>query len=77
MASLTIYLDTETLHQVEDAARREGTSISGWARKCLSEASKPRSEWPDGYFETIAAFGGTELVEVEESATPLDDIAID
>lgn len=77
MASLTIYLDKETLHAVEKAAKDEGASISAWARKHLAKASSSEPGWPEGYFETIDGFGGTEIEEPPDVAVPLDDIVLD
>ena len=72
VASLTIYLEEEALHHVEEAARREGSSVSGWARKHLAEASRSDNKWPENYFETIAGFGGTGIEEPGEIPIPLD-----
>ena len=33
--------------------------------------------WPVGYFEEIAAFGGTDIEEPGEIEIPLDDISLD
>ena len=77
MASLTIYLDEETLSAVERAAKKEGCSISSWARHHLYEAAKLKSGWPEGYFETIQNFGETSIREVEEIPIPLDAIDLD
>ena len=76
MASLTIYLDEETLRAVERAAKDEGASISAWARKHLAEASREEPGWPKGYFETIEAFGGTEIEEPPEVDVPLDEVVL-
>ena len=76
MASLTIYLDKHTLKEVEAAAKRDGKSVSGWAREHLAEASRTTKGWPDGYFETIAGFGGSEIEEPPEVAVPLDDVLL-
>lgn len=77
MASLTIYMDDETLRAVEKAAKEEGASISAWARKHLAEASREEAGWPEGYFETIEAFGGTEIEEPPEVDVPMDEIVLD
>lgn len=77
MATLTIHLDSETLAAIEQAARDEGSSISDWARKQLAEASlRERNAFPEGYFEKIAEFGGTQLEEPQEIEKPLDDISL-
>lgn len=77
MATLTIQLDSETLAAIEQAARDEGSSISDWARKQLAEASRERNAFPEGYFEKIAAFGGTQIEEPQEIEKPLDEISLD
>ncbi len=77
MASLTIYIDKDTLKNVEAAANRDGKSVSGWAREHLAEASRTKKKWPDGYFETIADFGGSEIEEPPESAVHLDDTPLE
>lgn len=77
MASLTIYLDEETLRAVEAAAGREKCSISSWARRHLAEASREKKGWPEGYFETIARFGGTEIEAPAEVEVPLDEITME
>lgn len=53
MAQLTIYLDEESHRLVEEAAAREGSSLSRWARIRLVAAATPRG-WPEGFF---ALFG--------------------
>ena len=74
MASLTIYLDEETLKAVENAAKRNGSSVSSWARHHLYEAAKPIKGWPEGYFEEIDSFDESTIEEPEEIAIPLDAI---
>jgi len=77
MASLTIYLDSETLKAVEAAAKRDGSSISSWARHLLSEAAKPKPGWPEGYFEMIDNFDETTIEEPADGLLPLDSIELD
>ncbi|MEM1296387.1 MAG: hypothetical protein AAGH89_13550 [Verrucomicrobiota bacterium] len=77
MASLTIYLDSDTLSAVEQAAHRDGSSVSGWARKHLAEAAKDNRGWPDDYFEKIEGFEGTDLMEPAEVKMELDAISLD
>lgn len=72
MASLTIYLDEETLKAVEKAAKEAGSSVSSWARNHLSEAAKPVKGWPDGYFEQIDSFDDSTIEEPQEIDVPLD-----
>lgn len=77
MATLTIYLDDETLDSVTAAAKRENKSVSGWAREHLKEAAKPSKGWPEGYFEKIKSWGESDLEAPEEIPIPLDDIHFD
>ena len=74
MASLTIYLDEETLKAVEAAAKKHGSSVSSWARHHLNEAAKPVKGWPDEYFERIESFCESTIEEPEEVEVPLDTI---
>ena len=74
MASLTIYLDEETLKAVERAAKKNGSSVSSWARYHLFEAAKPIKGWPDGYFERIESFDESTIEEPGEIEAPLDSI---
>jgi hypothetical protein len=73
MATLTIDLDDETLHQIEQAARKDGSTVASWAGRQLAAASRPPGGWPDQYFETIASFGPTDLEDPPEVSIPLDD----
>ncbi len=77
MESLTIDLNSETLAAVERAAKREGISVSAWARKHLATAAKEEGGWPEDYFERIATFGGIELEEPREVSVALDEISLD
>lgn len=74
MATLTIYLDEEILRKVEAAARKEGSSISGWARGHLAAAAEPRSELPEGWFELMGSLQDPTFVEPEESDVPLREV---
>jgi len=73
MATLTIDRDDEALHQIEQAAQKDGSTVASWAGRQLAAASRLPSGWPDQYFETIASFGPTDLEEPPEVANPLDD----
>ncbi|MDF1815707.1 MAG: ribbon-helix-helix domain-containing protein [Verrucomicrobiales bacterium] len=77
MASLTIYLDDETLKAVENAAREQGRSVSSWAGRLLFEAAKPLESWPEAYFDTIESFSESTIEEPDEIAVPLDVINLD
>jgi hypothetical protein len=41
------------------------------------KASREESGWPEGYFEAIEGFGGTEIEEPPEVDVALDDIVLD
>ncbi len=77
MSTLTIDLDPNTLSAFNDAAKREGKSLSAWAKQHLTTAATVKTGWPNGYFDTIAGFGGTEIKEPAEIAMPLDTITLD
>jgi hypothetical protein len=76
VASLTIYLDEETLRSVEAAAKKNQKSVSGWAREHLREAATPNKGWPEGYFETIRAWEASDIEDPGEVAEPLDEIVL-
>jgi len=76
MPSLTIELDEKVLSAVEAAAVREGHTVSDWAREHLAKACREPADWPEGYFDTIASFGKTQIQEPPEFETPLDEIAL-
>jgi hypothetical protein len=59
MAQLTIYLDSETLRKIENAAAERGVSISKWVREKIEIAL--RDEWPQSFFELFGAIGETDL----------------
>lgn len=67
MAQLTIYLDEESHRLVEEAAKREGCSLSQWARGHLVTAAHPKG-WPEGFFELFGSIGDESFVEPEELA---------
>ncbi len=62
---LTIYLDRETQREVEEAARREGCSLSRWARGHLLAAAKRRG-WSPGYFDLLGSLTDDTFREPEE-----------
>jgi len=78
MATLTIYLDEETLDRVESAARSEGSSVSGWARRHLDAACRAGSEWPADFFDLFGSAADDPSFEApEEIAVPLRTISLD
>lgn len=72
MATMTIYLDDETLARVEKAARRENLSLSRWAREHLSEAATERPAWPEDYFNLFGALDD-DTFEAPPELAPADD----
>lgn len=77
MATLTIYLDDETLDSVTAAAKREHKSVSGWAREHLKEAAKPAKGWPEGYSSLFGSISDSSFEEPSEVPIPLKDIHFD
>jgi hypothetical protein len=65
MAQLTIYLDTESHRLVEEAATREGSSLSRWARVRLVAAAQPKG-WPDRFFNLFGAISDESFEEPED-----------
>ena len=64
MAQLTIYIDTETLRKIKNAAAERGISISKWVREKIEIAL--RDEWPKSFFQLFGALKDTDLEEPEE-----------
>ena len=67
MAQLTIYLDTESHRLVEEAASREGSSLSRWARVRLVAAARPTG-WPDRFFDLFGSISDERFEEPEDLA---------
>ena len=65
MAQLTIYLDAESHRLVEEAATREGSSLSRWARVRLVAAARPTG-WPDGFFDLFGSISDERFEEPED-----------
>ena len=53
MAQISIYIDDDTLKQIEIAARKENDSISKWVKKRL--VSSLKTAWPKDYFDLWGA----------------------
>ena len=49
MAQISIYIDENTLQQIEKAAEKEHESISTWVKKRLIFSLK--TAWPKDYFD--------------------------
>lgn len=64
MAQLTIYLDTQIIKKIEEAAREENLSVSKWVRQKLEYALN--KEWPNSYFSLFGSLKDSDLKEAEE-----------
>lgn len=53
MSQLTIYLDADTARRLEEAAKRDGVSVSRWAREHL-KSSLDRG-WSPEFFELFGS----------------------
>jgi len=65
MAQLTIYLDAESHRLVDEAASREGASLSSWARVHLVAAAQAKG-WPDRFFKLFGSISDDSFEEPEE-----------
>ena len=65
MAQLTIYLDEPSHRLVEEAATREGSSLSRWARIHLVAAAQPKG-WPEGFFDLFGSVSDASFEAPEE-----------
>jgi hypothetical protein len=54
MAQIAIYLDDETAHSVERAARRDGVSRSAWIRKAVK--SQLAGQLPESFFAVLGTW---------------------
>ena len=61
MGQLTIYLVEKTQNKARRAAKREGKSLSGWARERLGKAAGEGQTWPSGYFDLMGCLGDSVL----------------
>lgn len=61
VGQLTIYLDEKTQKKARRAAKREGKSLSGWARERLGKAADEGQTWPSGYFDLMGCLGDSAL----------------
>ena len=65
MPQMTIYMDKETLKNIEHAAKMEHQSISQWVKNQLVKSLK--SFWPENYFEV---FGSLKDLKIERPPQP-------
>ena len=61
MGQLRIYLVEKTQNKARRAAKREGKSLSGWARERLGKAADEGQTWPSGYFDLMGCLGDSAL----------------
>lgn len=61
VGQLTIYLDEKTQKKARRAAKREGKSLSRWAREQLNEAADEGQTWPSGFFELLGCLSDSDL----------------
>ena len=61
MGQLTIYLVEKTQNKARRAAKRDGKSLSGWARERLGKAADEGQTWPSGYFDLMGCLGDSAL----------------
>ena len=66
MGQMTIYLDDDTIREIEEAAQREKVSISRWVKARVRKSLQ--GEWPEGYFEKV--FGALKEVDLERPEQP-------
>lgn len=73
MSQLTIYLDKQTEDKARRAAKREGMSLSGWARAKLNAAADEGKIWPEGYFELFGIVKDTTFTVPEDLPVDRDN----
>jgi ribosomal protein L19E len=72
MPQLNIYLDERTQTKARQAAKREGCSLSSWARQQLGAAADTGKVWPKGYFDLYASIDDPEFKAPERLSENLD-----
>lgn len=72
MAQLTIYLDEETARKARLAARREGVSLSRWARTRLGEAADEGRVWPAGFHDLYGSIADSTFQVAEDTPVAYD-----
>ncbi len=70
MSQLTIYLDKDTAKRLAEAARRDGVSVSRWARDHLKSALD--RGWPREFFELFGSITD-EAFQRPDQPSPEDD----
>ncbi len=71
MGQVTIYLDDQTIREIETAAGREHLSVSRWVKERVKKSL--HSEWPSGYFEkTFGALKDIDFAAPSELPFSLD-----
>lgn len=69
MAQVTIYLDEETEHRMDRAAREAGLSRSRWVADLIRQ--RTADEWPESFRRLIG--GWEDFPEVEEIRSGLGE----
>ncbi len=64
MAQMTIYLDDDTVRDIEEASRQRGTSVSKWVKERVRASLA--HEWPPGYFDAFGSLYGVDFQEAPE-----------
>jgi hypothetical protein len=59
MSQLTIYVDEDTIHQIEKTAAREKSSVSRWVKKILCAHLK--REWPEKFIKSLGSLKEDDL----------------
>ena len=55
MAQLSVYLDKGAEKKARAAAKREGKSLSSWAREKLNAAVDEQNQWPEEFFNLFGS----------------------
>ena len=64
MPQLSLYIDKELLTKVEQAAKAEHQSVSGWVQKQLKEVVE--RAWPPQWYECFGSLADTDLERPEQ-----------
>ena len=72
MSQLTIYLDEDTARRLEAAAKRDGVSVSRWARGHL-KAALDRG-WPREFFDLFGSVSEADKFQRPDELPSKDDV---
>ncbi len=70
MAQITIYIDEQTLKQIEIAAEKEHDSISKWVKKRL--VSSLKKTWPKDYADLFGSIADASFKRPTQVKAVLD-----